>query len=147
MNKNKRSALDTVKQKLQPMLRIMSAKQWVVLCLSTVAVISGVVLMMLFLGGDDNPFTGTEPVTTEAPRKPLTYEEYNSLSAKDQEAYFNSFASIEDFFAWYNLAKEEYESSQSRVEIGGDGDVDIDIGVDGSGDPNPEPPAAEEPAT
>jgi flagellar basal body-associated protein FliL len=58
-------------------------------------------------------------------RREMTYEEYNALSAEEQEAYFNSFDTIEDFFAWYNKAKAEYEASQDYTEIGGDGNLDI----------------------
>ena len=58
-------------------------------------------------------------------RHQLTYEEYNALSAEEQEAYFNSFDTIEDFFAWYNKAKAEYEASQDYTEIGGDGNLNI----------------------
>jgi hypothetical protein len=42
----------------------------------------------------------------------LTFEEYNNLSAEEQEEYFNSFENVEDFFAWYNKAKQEYEEEQ-----------------------------------
>ena len=58
-------------------------------------------------------------------RHQLTYEEYNALSAEEQEAYFNSFDTIEDFFAWYNKAKEEYEAKQDYIEVGEDGNLDI----------------------
>ena len=56
----------------------------------------------------------------------LTFEEYNNLSAEEQEEYFNSFEDVEDFFAWYNKAKQEYEEEQERIEI--DGSADINIG-------------------
>ena len=58
-------------------------------------------------------------------RHQLTYEEYNALSAEEQEAYFNSFDTIEDFFAWYNKAKAEYEADQDYIEVGGDGNLNI----------------------
>jgi hypothetical protein len=47
------------------------------------------------------------------------------LSAEEQEEYFNSFKTVEDFFAWYNKAKAEYEASQDYTEIGGDGNLNI----------------------
>lgn len=55
----------------------------------------------------------------------MTYEQYNALSAEEQEEYFNSFKSVEDFFAWYNKAKKEYEENQDYTEIGGDGNIDL----------------------
>ena len=55
----------------------------------------------------------------------MTYEEYNALSAEEQEKYFNSFKTVEDFFAWYNKAKEEYEASQDYIEVGEDGNLNI----------------------
>ena len=35
-----------------------------------------------------------------------TYEEYVNLSAAEQQAYFESFASVDAFFAWYNAVKK-----------------------------------------
>ena len=52
----------------------------------------------------------------------LNYEAYNALSAEEQEAYFNSFDNIEEFFEWYNKAKKEYEEEIGRnpnIDIGG----------------------------
>lgn len=65
------------------------------------------------------------PGTTPEPNSELTYEEYNALSAEEQYAYFLSFDSIEEYFAWYNQAKQEYEDEQDRTEIGSGGSVDI----------------------
>ena len=58
-------------------------------------------------------------------RNSMTYEEYNALTAEEQEKHFYSFDSVEDFFAWYNKAKAEYEKNQDYTEIGGDGEIDI----------------------
>ena len=55
----------------------------------------------------------------------LTYEQYNALSAAEQEEYFNSFETVDDFFAWYNKAKQEYENNQNYIEIGGNQDINI----------------------
>ena len=52
----------------------------------------------------------------------LTYEEYNALSAEEQEEYFNSFDNIEDYFEWYNKVKKEYEEEigkKPNIDIGG----------------------------
>ena len=58
-------------------------------------------------------------------RHEMTYEEYNALSAEEQEAYFNSFDTVDDFFVWYNKAKQEYEANQDYIEVGGDGNINI----------------------
>ena len=55
----------------------------------------------------------------------MTYEQYNELSAEEQEAFFNSFETVDDFFTWYNKAKQEYENNQDYIEIGGDQDINI----------------------
>lgn len=67
----------------------------------------------------DNPSTPIEP----GPDTSLTYEEYMAMTATQQQAYFESFASIDDYFTWYNDAKKAYEDAQDRVEI--DGEIDI----------------------
>jgi len=62
----------------------------------------------------------------------MTYEEYIALSPAEQQVYFESFEGIDDYFEWYNKAKEEYEDKHPPIEIGGD-DNGIDIGeiIDG----------------
>ena len=59
------------------------------------------------------------------PQSGMTYEEYNALSAEEQEEYFYSFDTVEDFFAWYNQAKQEYENNQDYIEVGGNNDINI----------------------
>lgn len=62
------------------------------------------------------------------PDTSMTYAEYIELSAEEQQAHFESFASVDDFFAWYNAAKKEYDDEQSRVEVSGDIDIGDIIG-------------------
>jgi len=82
----------------------------------------------------DDPKDSTEPVTnapdeptestTHAPDaepEPLSYEAYQAMSAEEQEAHFNSFASPADFFAWYNAAKDKFLAENPGIEIGPDG--------------------------
>ena len=66
-----------------------------------------------------------------AQKSPLTYVEYNNLSAEEQEEYFNSFENIDEFFKWYNQAKQAYEEEQERIEMDGNTDIDINIGEAG----------------
>ena len=68
---------------------------------------------------------GGELLRQHIARSNLTYEEYNAMTAEEQEEYFHSFKTVEDFFAWYNKAKQEYEANQNYTEIGGDGNINI----------------------
>lgn len=69
---------------------------------------------------------GTEPGETEpdAEDDRVTYEEYNDMTPEEQLAFFNQFASMEDFVAWYNEAKAEYEKENGAIDVG-DGNIDM----------------------
>ncbi len=72
----------------------------------------------------------TEPGETQpdAGEDKVTYEEYNDMSPEEQVAFFNQFASMEDFVAWYNQAKAEYEEENGAIDVG-DGNIDLgDLG-------------------
>ena len=76
---------------------------------------------------DDTAEGSTEKATV----KPITYEQYNELTADKQEEYYNSFETVEDFFAWYNQAKQEFENNQNYIDINGEGDINLgDISQD-----------------
>lgn len=64
--------------------------------------------------------TDPEETTAEASAnpEPITFEAYHALSSAEQEDYFWSFATPDDFFAWYNAAKEKYQEENPGVEIG-----------------------------
>lgn len=66
--------------------------------------------------GDTNP--------SETPGK-VTFEKYEAMSGEEQEAFFESFEDPEDFFAWYNNAKAEYDARNPNVEIDGNGSIDL----------------------
>ena len=86
--------------------------------------------------GGENTGNGTEGGNTEDDAdadKPdverpelvlLTYEEYNALDGKSQQAYFKKFTSVEAFFAWYNEAKETYKAEHPNIDAG-DGEIDL----------------------
>ena len=76
----------------------------------------------------------TAPTQPDDPRVQLAaeYEAYMALSPEEQQAYFLSFSSYTDFFAWFNAAKDAYEALQDRIEIGGDGNVDIGDLIEGN---------------
>ncbi len=65
---------------------------------------------------------------TDAPVKDkwsVTYEEYNAMSGKEQEAFYNSFDNAGDYFKWHKAAKKAYEDSKNDIVIGGDGSIDL----------------------
>ena len=72
---------------------------------------------------------------TEKEFKKLSYEEYNALSGKEQELYFNQFEDLNSFFEWYNAAKKEYEDKvhSSDIIIGDGGSMDFDDIFGGNG--------------
>lgn len=55
----------------------------------------------------------------------VTYEEYNAMSDAEQEAFYYSFDSADDYFEWYNAAKKTYEDNRNDIVIGGDGSIDL----------------------
>ena len=54
----------------------------------------------------------------------IGYEEFQSMSPKEQQEYMESFPSIEAFFEWYNEAKERYLEENPPIDID-DGNVDL----------------------
>lgn len=55
----------------------------------------------------------------------LSYEEYLALTPAEQQAYYETFADYEAYFAWLNKAKEDYENNKDQIEIGGNGSLDL----------------------
>ena len=66
----------------------------------------------------DKPSTGNGSGNNTSSSGEMSYEKLQSMSAAEQQAYMNSFGSIDEFFAWYNAAKEEYDSSKDEIEVG-----------------------------
>ena len=64
-----------------------------------------------------------ETPTTPAKKDPviLTYEEYLKLSPALQQAYCESFSSMDAYMRWYNAAAEEYNNKKNdnSTQIGG----------------------------
>ena len=54
-----------------------------------------------------------------------TFEEFRAMSGEAQEEYYDSFLTASDFHKWFNKAREEYEESQNREEIGNDDEVNL----------------------
>ena len=49
----------------------------------------------------------------------LTYEQYEALSADEQEAYCDTFPSLKEFIKWFNAAKAAYEGEKEVEEMDG----------------------------
>ena len=81
-------------------------------------------------GNGNNGSKDPAQSTTPAAPKALTYEEYHALSGDKQQQYYESFDSVEDFFAWYNAAKAKYEEDNGAIEIE-DGEINLDEVIGG----------------
>lgn len=55
----------------------------------------------------------------------LTFEEYLSLTAAQQQEYYKSFESVDAFADWYRTAQQEYKENDDSISLGGDGTVDL----------------------
>ena len=64
------------------------------------------------------------PALGGCPPARVSYEEFAAMSGTEQKAYYDTFASIEEFFAWYNEAKAAYEAAHPDSELPG-GDIDL----------------------
>lgn len=95
-------------------------------------------------GGSQTPTTGSQPSNpTSVPTGPanpetkpstseeddlmatMDFETFQNLSGDEQQKFQDLFESWEDFFGWYNAAKDAYEMENPPIEIGGDGEVDM----------------------
>ena len=65
----------------------------------------------------------TEPTEPPAPAQ-MDYMTFQNMSAADQQAYMATFGGLDQFFAWYNQAKADYEAANPPIDVG-DGNVDI----------------------
>lgn len=61
---------------------------------------------------------------TEPQTGALSYVEYMAMSPAEQQAYYESFSSLEEFIAWHNAAQAEYEEELDIPVVTGP----IDIG-------------------
>ena len=46
------------------------------------------------------------------------------MTAAEQQAFFDTFASVSDFLAWRSAAKKEYEENSDKIVIEG-GSIDL----------------------
>ena len=92
-------------------------------------------------GGNEGSGEGGSETEGEGESKLLTFKEYIELSMEEQIAYVESFADIDSYFAWYNVAKAEYELLYGPIggtPDSGDGDIDVDLGGDTGDDDGPD---------
>lgn len=73
----------------------------------------------------EDPVPTQEPQTQPTLPPALTFEEYDSMDGQAQREYMFSFPNLDDFFDWYNAAKEAYESTRDTIEFDGSGDLVI----------------------
>lgn len=73
---------------------------------------------------EDQPTTETKPKSDTPAVSGMTYKEYLALDAQAQQAYYNQFASPDDFFKWFDSAKAEYEAATEPMETFGEEDLD-----------------------
>lgn len=81
----------------------------------------------------------TDPVTPEATKPteapagdsenadPMVaeYEAFTALDPVEQQKFVESFATIDQFFDWYNAAKAAYEAANPPIDVG-DGKIDLE---------------------
>ena len=70
---------------------------------------------------------GTTEETLDSAFPTVSYEEYQSMSGEDRQAYYEKFPSASAFNAWLNAARAAYEADRATIPTI-DGDKPIDIG-------------------
>ena len=77
--------------------------------------------------GNETPGTqtGNQPGNQPTGNQTLTYAQYLALSTSEQQAYFESFASVDAFYEWLETAEKEYEESIKNDSVTGDGTLDL----------------------
>ena len=113
----------------------MNQKRNIIIIIVAAAMLVGLVFLAKGLdAGNKNPGTtstgGQTQGTTESTeggkdKWSVTYEEYNAMSSAEQEAFYYSFDSADDYFQWYKAAKKVYEDNKNDIVIGGDGSIDL----------------------
>ena len=69
------------------------------------------------------PKTPESSDVTEETKHFVSYEEFISMEADDQEAFINTFPTKYDFIKWYNEAEDAYEATRETIEFDGSGDI------------------------
>lgn len=71
---------------------------------------------------EPTPTTPTDKVDVDA----VTYEQFQSMTGAEQQAFAAEFETPEAFFTWLNAKKEAYEKENPAIEVGGNGSVNME---------------------
>ena len=82
--------------------------------------------------GSTEPTESVEQETTPSVSAQTEYEKFHAMSPAEQQAYMESFDSIEAFFEWYEQAAAEYEAAKPPIDVG-DGNINLDDIIGGNG--------------
>ena len=55
----------------------------------------------------------------------MKLEDYKAMTTAQQQAYFNSFASVDAFYEWLDAAEADYEERHKNDTVTGDGTLDL----------------------
>ncbi len=108
-------------------------KKWIILAVLAILLVAGILLAENLNQPVDSGITlKPEPSTTEETYSAedlalmvKTFEEYEAMTAEEQEEFKNSFSSLQVYIDWYWMAKEEYDDKQDVVIIGPGQDINI----------------------
>ncbi|MBQ8910594.1 MAG: hypothetical protein IJY91_06100 [Oscillospiraceae bacterium] len=74
-----------------------------------------------------------QPVQSEPEEGEMTYRKFHDMTPSQQQAYVESFESLDAFFLWYAEAQEQYEKENPPIIIDGNGEIDLGE-IAGNGD-------------
>lgn len=84
---------------------------------------------------ETEPSQPTEPenqeTTPPASSTQSDYEIFQAMTPSEQQAYMESFESIDAFFDWYDQAKSEHEAANPSIDVG-NGNIDLDEIIGGN---------------
>ena len=73
-------------------------------------------------------FASCLPTDDDNEKDALTYEEFWNMSGSEQAEYKESFENVEDFYAWYQSAKEQYEKDHPMTDIENGEEIELGQG-------------------
>lgn len=75
----------------------------------------------------------TAPEVIDPEEGEMTYRKFHDMTPSQQQAYVESFESLDAFFLWYAEAQEQYEKENPPIIIDGNGEIDLGE-ITGNGD-------------
>lgn len=67
----------------------------------------------------------TAPEVIDPEDGEMTYRKFHDMTPSQQQAYVESFESLDAFFLWYSAAQEQYEKENPPIIIDGNGQIDL----------------------